>query len=361
MKYKFKIGVLAFCLPLIILGWVNSASATKITVCTGPVSIIGNQPTLNWTTSGDTQSGYQVYIYNSVGSLIYDSGMVLNAAKSVTGPVLAGGTYSWAVRVLSNVAPASWTPFAGGGNFSIVNNSSCVSLTAPDSVAAGQPFSASVVMNNIGTKLWNSDATPHRLGSDNPIDNLTWGLNRINLPSATDSGSSATFNFTATAPATVGSYSFSWKMVEDGIEWFGAVCAKTINTVGPKTLFVTKSGLGTVTSAPAGIDCGSTCSANYDYNTSVTLTATPAVGYLFTGWSGDCSGAGTCVVSMTADRAVTATFTIEQKTLFVTKSGLGTVTSVPAGIDCGSTCSANYDYNTSVTLTATPAVGYLFT
>ncbi|WP_081713647.1 cellulase family glycosylhydrolase [Cystobacter fuscus] len=76
------------------------------------------------------------------------------------------------------------------------------------------------------------------------------------------------------------------------------------------TLTVTKSGAGggTVTSSPSGIDCGSTCGANYSSGTSVTLSAAAASGSTFAGWSGACSGTGTCTVSMTAARSVTATF-----------------------------------------------------
>jgi uncharacterized repeat protein (TIGR02543 family) len=73
-----------------------------------------------------------------------------------------------------------------------------------------------------------------------------------------------------------------------------------------QTLTVTKSGTGTVTSSPAGINCGSTCSASFATNSSVTLTAS---GGTFTGWSGACSGTSTtCTVSMTQARSVTATF-----------------------------------------------------
>jgi hypothetical protein len=68
------------------------------------------------------------------------------------------------------------------------------------------------------------------------------------------------------------------------------------------------TGSGTVTSSPAGIDCGSTCTAGYTSGTSVTLTATPAAGSVFAGWSGACSGTGTCTVAMSAARSVTATF-----------------------------------------------------
>jgi hypothetical protein len=80
--------------------------------------------------------------------------------------------------------------------------------------------------------------------------------------------------------------------------------------VATEALAVTKSGSGsgTVTSAPAGIDCGGTCSAAFNHGTSVALTATPASGSTFGGWGGACSGTGACVVPMTAAKSVTATF-----------------------------------------------------
>ncbi|MEI6336167.1 MAG: hypothetical protein WCS87_16530 [Methylococcaceae bacterium] len=81
------------------------------------------------------------------------------------------------------------------------------------------------------------------------------------------------------------------------------------NTDYPLTVSKASSGSGTVTSSPAGIDCGADCSENYPSTTSVTLTATPAAGYSFTGWGGACTGANTtCTVSMTKDQNVEATF-----------------------------------------------------
>lgn len=76
------------------------------------------------------------------------------------------------------------------------------------------------------------------------------------------------------------------------------------------TLSVAKSGAGrgVVKSAPEGIDCGDKCSATFNLGTSVTLTAIPESTSAFNGWSGACSGTGPCVVSMTQQRSVTATF-----------------------------------------------------
>lgn len=69
------------------------------------------------------------------------------------------------------------------------------------------------------------------------------------------------------------------------------------------------SGNGAIVSAPSGIQCGSSCSANFDAGASVVLTATPAVGSAFVGWSGACSGSEQlCTVAMGAARTATATF-----------------------------------------------------
>ena len=77
-----------------------------------------------------------------------------------------------------------------------------------------------------------------------------------------------------------------------------------------RTLTVTKAGTGTglVTSSPAGISCGTDCTEDYASGTSVSLTAAPAGGSVFGGWSGACAGTATCTVAMSESRSVTATF-----------------------------------------------------
>jgi uncharacterized repeat protein (TIGR02543 family) len=130
------------------------------------------------------------------------------------------------------------------------------------------------------------------------------------------------------------------------------------------TVLLAGNGSGTVTNLPAGIDCIATCSFNFDYNTTVTLAATPATGSTFSGWSGEgCTGTGPCVITMDAAKTVTANFTLNIYLLTVIPAGNGSgvVISSPTGIDCGETCSANYYYNIIVTLTATPATGSTFT
>jgi len=93
--------------------------------------------------------------------------------------------------------------------------------------------------------------------------------------------------------------------------------AATTDTPEPYLLQVTIGGdeTGTVTSDPPGIDCGTghtgTCQATFPTNGSVRLTARTMGTSYFTGWGGDCVGAGqstSCNISMTAQKNVTATF-----------------------------------------------------
>jgi uncharacterized repeat protein (TIGR02543 family) len=140
----------------------------------------------------------------------------------------------------------------------------------------------------------------------------------------------------------------------------------TFNTsvVPTFALTVANVGAGSVSSNPSGINCGTVCTANFPQATSVVLTATAASGSSFAGWSGACTGTGTCTVTMDAIKNVTATFktnVVPTFALTVTKSGSGTISSAPAGIDCGATCTSSFDQAKVVTLTATPAVGSSFT
>jgi phospholipase C len=132
----------------------------------------------------------------------------------------------------------------------------------------------------------------------------------------------------------------------------------------PVRLTVTDSGngKGTVTSSPAGISSGTTCTASFTSGTSVVLTATPTAGATFNGWSGACSGKGTCNVVLNASTTVGASFTFPPADITVSLAGRGSgiVTSSPAGINCPQTCTANLGKGAQVTLTATPAAGFPF-
>ena len=123
-------------------------------------------------------------------------------------------------------------------------------------------------------------------------------------------------------------------------------------------------GAGTVTSDPPGIECGedfSDCDEAYLPGTEVELTATPGGAAVFVGWTGACTGTGTCVVTLDDDAAVSAMF--DSALLIVSREGdgAGSVTSSPDGITCPSDCFEPYLPGTGVTLTAVPASNAVFT
>jgi PKD repeat protein len=132
-----------------------------------------------------------------------------------------------------------------------------------------------------------------------------------------------------------------------------------------RTLSVTVDGAGTVTSDPAGIDCGFTCTHDFADGTPVTLHEQASDGWEFAGWSGvDCPNLD-CVVTMDQAQSVTATFqpvAPPPQTLSVVTdgTGTGTVTSEPAGIDCGTTCQFDFTPGEFVALHAVADTGSTF-
>lgn len=121
-------------------------------------------------------------------------------------------------------------------------------------------------------------------------------------------------------------------------------------------LNLTRSAGGGIQSSPPGIDCGpdTGCSAAFKRDISVTLTPSAANGFAFGGWSGDCSGASSCRVSMTVSRSVAAAFRAIREVVHVIKQGRGiaTITSKPAGIRCGADCTYGFRKGEAVTLHA---------
>ena len=184
-------------------------------------------------------------------------------------------------------------------------------------------------------------------------------------------GTTGTFSQIATVGVNVTSYTDT--NLTDGATYcyrlaaFNSAGTSAYSTEGcatvKSTLSISKIGSGTVTSSPAGINCGSDCSEPYTSGTVVALTVNPAAGSIFSGWSG--SGCSTGSVTMSANRNCTATFNavaVQTFGLSVAKTGTGsgTVSSGPAGINCGGDCSESYTSGMVVALSAIPAAGSIF-
>ncbi len=111
------------------------------------------------------------------------------------------------------------------------------------------------------------------------------------------------------------------------------------------------------------ISCPGSCSQTYGSGRVVSLTAVPAAGSTFVGWSGACSGTGGCSVTMVSDQTVTATFAPNpppQYSLAVSLTGSGAGNLTGSGISCPGTCSQTYVSGTLVSLTAVPDAGSTF-
>jgi hypothetical protein len=181
-------------------------------------------------------------------------------------------------------------------------------------------------------------------------DNGTGGGTVTSSPEGIDCGSGCSANFTSgtvvtlTATPSDGSTFAGWGGACSGT----GSCVVTMNAAESVTatfnlplpsytltVALTGTGAGTVTSSPAGINCADgsstgSCTASYVSGTVVTLTATPAAGSAFAGWSGACSGTGSCVVTMSAAESVTATFNISTFT-FAPGPGFSTTTTTTPG------------------------------
>ncbi|MEO8195467.1 MAG: hypothetical protein ABI689_01965 [Thermoanaerobaculia bacterium] len=87
----------------------------------------------------------------------------------------------------------------------------------------------------------------------------------------------------------------------------------------PYSIAVSKTGDGTgrVTDDRGKIDCGTDCGGVYDLNAAVAVTATPTGGAVFLGWSGACTGAGPCLVTVDGAKSVVAAFTFQSADLAI--------------------------------------------
>jgi hypothetical protein len=218
----------------------------------------------------------------SAGNSYYTDSMgapaCISSAISVASTCVAGG--SWACALGTN------------GMASYSNVSPLTSIAAPGSVITSS-------VPGGGYEGWHgtSMAAPHVAGA--------WALHKHWQPTASVSAVLATMqsNGVTINDTRAGGTVTGLKRINLSYIGAGSTFALTVSKAG------TAASLGTVSSAPAGISCGSDCSESYASGTSVTLTASAPAGAVFAGWGGACSGtASSCVVTMSAARAVTATF-----------------------------------------------------
>ena len=175
-------------------------------------------------------------------------------------------------------------------------------------------------------------------------------------------GDSCSISFAFT-PDSSGSFSSFVSLMADTAR--GTYTPDKLTGVSLVHILVSTSGTGTghVVSGDlqVPIDCGTTCEADADWGSSISFWAQPDPGSIMGTWGGACAGnaAAICPVTMSGLTIVlSARFDRGALiTVDLVGAGSGTVSSDPAGIDCGSECAMTVPLGTSVSLSAVPTPG----
>src|SRR5688572_7439919 len=318
---------------------------------------------------------YRVNAFNTAGSSAYTNeicGTTLAASFTLTLNRSGNGTvtsspsgiscgsdctevYTGGSVVKLTAAPATGSTFA---NWS--GNADC----SDGSVTMNANISCTAVFNLITAYT----LTVSRAGTGTgTVTSSPTGINCGSSCSTTlNSGTAVTLTATSASGSTFAGWSGNCTTAGTVTMTGNMGCTATFNSSGYTLTTsvvneVTSSGTagGTIVSNPAGISCESDCTETYASGVIVALTPKPAANSKFKAWTGhaDCTEGS---VTMNASKGCTATFSLNTVSVSVSKTGNGTVTSTPSGVNCGAVCSFNFVAGTAVTLKATPDAGFAF-
>lgn len=273
-----------------------------------------NVPIIDDTVAESTET-FTVVLGNVIGTTIGSGTATVNIADNEPGvfpPNCVLPTSGWSIPAGANAGWQVATDSASEGACSLKN------LPIGDNAKAQIAYTGTFVAGNV--------TFDRRVSSESTYDCLQFLIDGVaqnigsNCNGASLVGASGDVPWGGVSvPITAGAHTLTWSYVKDAntIEgsdaaWIDKLVLPQTSTA-PVTLTVTKNGtgLGSVTSAPAGISCGATCNATFTPAAVVTFSATPTAGSYFSGWTGCTSVVGTsCQITANNATTVTATFVL---------------------------------------------------
>jgi len=252
-------------------------------------------------------------------------------ATGINCPGDCSESYPDSTQVMLTATPATGSTFGGWSGACTGSGSCTVTMDLLKSVTATFTLNIYTVTASAGSN-----------GSISPSGNV-----------AANHGTAATFSvtpnagYTANVGGTCGGTLSGNTYTSNAITGDCTVTASFILNTYALTVAVNGSGSGTVTGA--GISCPGDCSETLDHGSVIALTATASTSSTFNGWSGACSGTGSCSITMDSAKSVSATFTLNSYTVTPGAGANGSISPATA---------QTISHGATTTFTVTPSAGY---
>jgi hypothetical protein len=209
---------------------------------------------------------YRTMQDEDVGSMFWL--LSTNSEQNSMSLINGDGSYKLTANAVENALPA-------------YNDARFLDQSLPTLMTAGRTYLVSVTLKNTGTENW-TESADYRLGSQNPGDNLIWGLGRVNISPGESIPIMAnkTFTFNVTAPMAAGTYDFQWRMLRESVEWFGeytpnlAITVVISTTTTTTSTSTTTSTTSTTTSSSTTTSTSTSTTTTRSSTTSTTSTTT---------------------------------------------------------------------------------------
>jgi hypothetical protein len=262
---------------------------TSVTTTPGP-----SQATVSWSAGSDGGSaitGYDVTPY--VAGVAQATTSIGVATQTTVTGLTNGTTYTFRAAAKNAIG----TGARSGDSIAVTPRTVPDAPTNVSAIASGAgqaTVSWSAPAFNGGSAITGYDVTSYLAGVAK--GKITVGVVTQAAFAGLTNGMSYTFSVAAKNVAGTGAQSTDSNSVTPTVPRFTL------------TVAMSGAGAGTVTSSGGAINCGTSCAGDFDAGSSVTLTASASSGSTFAGWSGPCTGVGSCTVWFDARKTVTATF-----------------------------------------------------